>query len=122
MKLILNFWRKLTTPSKAAVGTVLAMGFLGGIIFWGAFNMGMEATNTEEFCSACHAPIVKELRETIHYSNRSGVRAICSDCHVPHNWTDKIVRKVQASNEIVAFLMGTISTQEKFEARRKHLA
>lgn len=122
MKLISKFWRKLRTPSKAAVGSVLAMGFIGGIIFWGAFNMGMEATNTEEFCSACHTPIVKELKETIHYSNRSGVRAICSDCHVPHNWSDKIVRKVQASNEIVAFLMGKISTQEKFEARRKHLA
>jgi cytochrome c-type protein NapC len=122
MKLILKFWRKLRAPSKAAVGDVLAMGFIGGIIFWCAFNMGMEATNTEEFCSACHTPIVKELKETIHYSNRSGVRAICSDCHIPHNWSAKIVRKVQASNEIIAFLMGKISTQEKFEARRKHLA
>ena len=122
MKLILNFWRKLMRPSKAAVGTVLAMGFIGGIIFWGAFNTGMEATNTEAFCSGCHAPIVKEIRETIHFSNRSGVRAICSDCHVPHEWSDKIIRKVQASKEVFAFLMGTISTEEKFYARRKHLA
>ena len=122
MKLIAKFWCKLKTPSKAAVGSVLAMGFIGGIIFWGAFNMGMEATNSEAFCSTCHAPLVVELQETIHYSNRTGVRAICSDCHVPHNWTDKIVRKVQASKELVAFAMGTISTEEKFYARRKHLA
>lgn len=122
MKLLKIFWRRLSSPSKAAAGVLLAFGFVGGILFWGAFNTGMEVTNSEEFCSACHAPIVAEIRETIHYSNRSGVRAICSDCHVPHEWTDKIVRKVQASKELVAFALGTISTPEKFYARRGHLA
>lgn len=123
MKLIKAFWKRFTTPSKAAVGVVLFMGFTGGLLFWGAFNTGMEATNTEEFCSGCHAPIVAEIQETIHYSNRSGVRAICSDCHVPHEWTDKIVRKVQASKELFAhFVTRTIDTPEKFEARRAHLA
>jgi cytochrome c-type protein NapC len=122
MKLLRIFWRRLSTPSKAAAGALLAMGFVGGILFWGAFNTGMEATNSEAFCSSCHAPIVLEIRETIHYANRSGVRAICSDCHVPHEWTDKIVRKVQASKELVAWAMGTIDTVEKFEARRGHLA
>lgn len=121
-RLAKTFWRRFRQPSNAAVGLVLAMGFVGGILFWGAFNTGMEATNTEEFCSACHAPIVDEIRETIHYSNRSGVRAICSDCHVPHPWTDKIVRKVQASKELVAWAFGTISTPEKFRARRGYLA
>ncbi|GGB42667.1 cytochrome c-type protein [Oceanisphaera marina] len=122
MKLLKRFWKRLSTPSKAAAGVVLFMGFIGGLLFWGAFNTGMEATNTEQFCSSCHEPIVKEIRETIHYSNRSGVRAICSDCHVPHNWTDKIVRKVQASKELAFHFIGTIDTEEKFKARRGHLA
>ncbi|MBM7457248.1 cytochrome c-type protein NapC [Oceanisphaera litoralis] len=122
MKLLKRFWKRLSTPSKAAAGVVLLMGFIGGLLFWGAFNTGMEATNTEQFCSGCHAPIVKEIRETIHYSNRSGVRAICSDCHVPHNWTDKIVRKVQASKELAFHFIGTIDTDEKFRERRGHLA
>ncbi|WP_026958998.1 MULTISPECIES: NapC/NirT family cytochrome c [Aliagarivorans] len=122
MKWIKAFFKALSRPSKAAVGIVLALGFFGGIMFWGAFNTGMELTNTEEFCAGCHQPIVKEIQSTIHYSNRSGVRAICSDCHVPHNWTDKMVRKVQASKEVFAHIMGTISTEEKFQARRKHLA
>ncbi len=122
MKLIKLFWHRLSRPSKAASGVLLGLGFVGGILFWGAFNTGMEATNTEAFCSACHAPIVEEIRETIHYSNRSGVRAICSDCHVPHEWTDKIIRKVQASKELVAYAIGTISTLEKFHARRGYLA
>ncbi len=122
MKLLKIFWRRLSTPSKAASGVLLGLGFVGGIIFWGAFNTGMEATNTEAFCSSCHAPIVAEIRETIHYSNRSGVRATCSDCHVPHEWTDKIIRKVQASKELVAYALGTIGTLEKFHARRGYLA
>lgn len=122
IKLVKTFWHRLSKPSKAASGVLLGFGFVGGILFWGAFNTGMEATNTEVFCSSCHAPIVAEIRETIHYSNRSGVRAICSDCHVPHEWTAKIVRKVQASRELVAYALGTISTPEKFKARRGHLA
>ncbi|MEZ9822584.1 NapC/NirT family cytochrome c [Shewanella sp. 10N.286.45.A1] len=127
MKSIINalkaLWAVFKRPSKAAVGIVLFMGFIGGLLFWGAFNTGMEATNTEEFCSGCHAPIVAEIQETIHYANRSGVRAICSDCHVPHAWTDKIVRKVQASKELFAyFVTQTINTPEKFKERRAHLA
>jgi len=122
LKLLKRLWVIMKSPSTASFGFILVIGFLGGIIFWGGFNTGMEATNTEAFCSGCHAPIVKEIRETIHYSNRSGVRAICSDCHVPHKWTDKIVRKVQASKELFAFAIGTIDTDEKFKARRAHLA
>ena len=122
LNLLKRLWVIMKSPSSAAMGFILLIGFLGGIIFWGGFNTGMEATNTEQFCASCHAPIVKEIQETIHYANRSGVRAICSDCHVPHNWTDKIIRKVQASKELVAFAMGTISTEEKFQARRGYLA
>ena len=122
VNLLKSFWTRLKTPSKAGVGAVLGLGFVGGILFWGAFNTGMEATNTEAFCSGCHAPIVEEIQTTIHFSNRSGVRAICSDCHVPHEWTDKIVRKVQASKELVFHFIGTINTPEKFSARRAHLA
>jgi cytochrome c-type protein NapC len=122
LNLLKRLWTIMKSPSSAAMGFILLIGFLGGVIFWGGFNTGMEATNTESFCSGCHEPIVKEIKETIHYANRSGVRAICSDCHVPHNWTDKIIRKVQASKELVAFAMGTIDTEEKFQARRGYLA
>ncbi|NLS11340.1 cytochrome C [Vibrio sp. SM6] len=123
MKFIKLFWQRLTRPSKAAVGIVLFMGFAGGLLFWGAFSTGMSATNTEAFCSGCHAPIVEEIKETVHYANRTGVRAVCADCHVPHEWGDKIVRKVQASKELFAhFVLGTIETPEKFEQRRGHLA
>jgi cytochrome c-type protein NapC len=63
-----------------------------------------------------------ELQRTIHYSNRSGVRAKCPDCHVPHDWTAKIARKMQASKEVWGKLFGTIDTREKFLEHRLTLA
>ena len=44
--------------------------------------------------------VFQEYKETIHYKNRSGVRAICSDCHVPKDWVHKFVRKIQATKEL----------------------
>jgi hypothetical protein len=92
-------------------------GFVAGIIFWGGFNTALELTNTEKFCTSCHEMrdnVFAELKSTIHFHNRSGVRASCPDCHVPHNWTDKIARKMQASKEVWGHLFGTIDTREKF--------
>jgi cytochrome c-type protein NapC len=50
------------------------------------------------------------------------VRAVCSDCHVPHNWTDKMARKMQASKEVWGKIFGTVDTPEKFQAKRLELA
>jgi len=119
-------WRFLRRPSaKWSLLTLLLVGFFGGIIFWGGFNTGMEATNTLGFCIGCHEMrdnVYPEYQKTIHYSNRTGVRAICSDCHVPHNWTSKIMRKIQASKELWGKLTGYVDTREKFEAHRMELA
>ena len=66
--------------------------------------------------------VFEELKSTIHFTNRSGVRATCPDCHVPHDWTDKIARKMQASKEVWGHLFGTINTREKFLDHRLELA
>ena len=100
-------------------------GFIAGIVFWGGFNTALEATNTETFCISCHEMhdnVYQELRTTIHFTNRSGVRATCPDCHVPHEWTHKIARKMQASKEVWGWLFGTIDTREEFLAHRRTLA
>ncbi len=105
--------------------TLLLLGVIGGILFWGGFNTAMEATNTETFCISCHEMeenVYKEYRNTIHYNNRTGVRATCPDCHVPREWVHKMVRKVQATNELYHKALGTIDTPDKFEAKRLELA
>ena len=121
-----RYWRVIRQPSvHFSLATLTLGGFAGGILFWGGFNTAMEFTNTEKFCTGCHEMrnnVYQELKGTIHFTNRSGVRAICSDCHVPHNWTDKMARKMQASKEVWGKIFGTINTREKFEAKRLELA
>jgi cytochrome c-type protein NapC len=124
--LLRRYWRTLTRPSAFySLGFLTIGGFIGGVIFWGAFNTALEATNTEAFCTGCHEMrdnVYQELQPTIHFTNRSGVRAKCSDCHVPHDWTDKMARKMQASKEVWGKIFGTINTREKFIDMRLELA
>jgi cytochrome c-type protein NapC len=121
-----RWWSILMRPSaRYSLLGLLVAGFVGGIIFWGGFNTGMEATNTMEFCIGCHEMrdnVYEEYKTTIHYSNRTGVRAVCSDCHVPKDWTHKIIRKVLASKEVFGKITGVIDTKEKFEAHRLEMA
>lgn len=120
------FWQTAKKPSTTiSLGIIALGGFIMGILFWGGFNTALEVTNTEEFCISCHEMednVYQELQQTVHWKNHSGVRARCADCHVPHNWTDKIARKMQASKEVWGKIFGTINTKEKFEAKRLELA
>lgn len=96
-----------------------------GIIIWAGFNWTLEITNTEAFCISCHEMkdnVYEEYKGTIHYSNRTGVRATCPDCHVPKQWHHKVLRKIYASNEVFHKLLGTIDSREKYEARRHEMA
>ena len=99
------FWSPLPALS---VGFTLIAGFLVGILFWGGFH-SME-TNLGEY------------RETSHYNNHSGVRAICSDCHVPNEWNHKIKAKVMAVKDVYHELAGTINSPEKYEEHRLQMA
>ena len=123
---LLRPWRTLSSPSRyLSLGFLTLGGFAAGVIFWGGFNTVLEATNQENFCVGCHemnTNVYEELKTTIHFSNRSGVRATCPDCHVPHEWTDKIARKMQASKEVWGKIFGTINTRDKFVAMRRELA
>ena len=109
---------------RASLGGAILF-FLVGVVFWGGFNTAMEETNTLEFCIGCHEMhdnVYEEYTPTIHYSNRTGVRATCSDCHVPDPWVHKVVRKIQASKELYHKMLGSVDTPEKFDAKRLLLA
>jgi len=124
--IVARLWRFFWAPSRRfGWGAIFICGGLAGIVFWGGFNTFMAHSNTLEFCISCHEMeqnVYREYKKTIHYSNRTGVRVICADCHVPRDWAAKLVRKIKASNEIYHSLMGTIDTAEKFEAHRSEMA
>ncbi|GAA6170412.1 hypothetical protein NBRC116592_00820 [Colwellia sp. KU-HH00111] len=118
-----SFWSKRLILGTTVSGAVIF--FVVGIIFWGGFNTAMEATNTTEFCIGCHEMednVYQEYTPTIHYTNRTGVRAGCPDCHVPRPWIHKVIRKIKASREVYFWLTGKIDTKEKFEEHRFDLA
>ena len=116
----------MTNGAKRGGAGLLLFGIILGIMLWGGFNWAMEMTNTEEFCISCHEMrdnVYEELKETVHFTNRTGIRATCPDCHVPKEWIHKVVRKIKASNELYHhFITKEIDTPEKFEAKRLQLA
>jgi cytochrome c-type protein NapC len=124
-----SFWSRLwRRPKNRWLLGIPAGGFamfVVGVLFWGGFNWTLEATNTEAFCTSCHEMrdfVYPEYKETIHYSNRTGVRASCPDCHVPHPYIYKLQRKVHATNELYHKILGTVDTRDKFEAKRLEMA
>src|SRR5688500_13996857 len=126
LELARRYWAIVNRPSTHfSLGFLVVGAFIAGSVFWGGFNTAMELTNTEAFCTGCHEMrenVYVELQRTIHFTNRSGVRAMCPDCHVPHNWTHKITRKMQASKEVWGKIFGTINTRREFLEQRLELA
>jgi cytochrome c-type protein NapC len=113
--------RRLARFSSVGV----AAAFVAGVLFWGGFHTVVDMTNTLAFCTTCHEmrdTVYQEYKQSVHYSNPSGVRATCSDCHVPREWSHMMARKAKASLEVWGKITGTIDTREKFEARRLVLA
>lgn len=124
--LIKRFWHFLKNPStKYSVMAIGFVFFMGGMIFLDGFGTLVARTNTLEFCIGCHEmrdTVYEEYKETIHYKNRTGVRAACPDCHVPRDWYGKMKRKLEASKDVWGTITGYIDTPEKFEARRMEMA
>lgn len=126
MAILERFWTRFGQPSSRwSAGALLTVGAIAGVIAWGGFNTAMEVTNTTAFCVSCHEMdqlVHQEYKQSAHFSNASGVRAGCPDCHVPRDWGRKMLRKIKASTELYAKLTGKIDTPEKFEAHRLEMA
>lgn len=104
--------------------TVIVIVFLLGCSFMLLFESGLAYTNKMEFCTSCHSmqQNFKEYKQTVHYKNSSGVRASCSDCHVPKAFGPKMVAKFLAYKDVLHEILGTIDSKEKFEAHRWEMA
>ena len=124
--IVSRFWRWFWSPSgKYAWGGIFIAGSVVGVVSWGGFNTFMAYTNTLDFCISCHEMernVYQEYKKTGHYTNRTGVRVTCSDCHVPKEWVPMFMRKISATRELYYKAIGSIDTPEKFEARRLVMA
>lgn len=119
-----RLWQRRGWLLGLPLGAILAFGL--GAAAWVGFHATLEATNTLEFCTSCHemeAYVYTEYKESSHYQNSVGVRAVCADCHVPEALGPKLVRKVQATfKELPGHFLGVLDTREKFEAHRARMA
>ena len=124
------WWGRLRERCKTCSRVTLGAGVLFltmaiAFVLLTAGAYGLAWTNTEEFCTGCHEMrenVYAEFKGTIHDKNRSGVRAICANCHVPHEPVALIKRKMRASLELWGHFTGAIDTKEKFQAKRYELA
>ena len=126
-----RFWQVFREryPSRTKAFAILAVAailfVLASAVLVVSGAAGLAMTNTEAFCIGCHEMrdnVYAEYKGTIHDTNRTGVRAICSDCHVPREPAALIKRKMRASLELWGHFMGVVDTKEKFEAHRATLA
>lgn len=123
---IRNLIEKLRTPSpRFAMGTLLGVGLLVGVVGVPSFNYVIHETSSDAFCMSCHSnDIGLEQTGRIHYDNAVGFRATCEDCHLPREYFPKLVKKASSGAKDVyhQVFLGTISTREKFEAHRMEMA
>jgi cytochrome c-type protein NapC len=126
MNLIKRIICTLREPSaKISLGALLFGGFILGLLFIGSANGLMNATNSLEFCVSCHTMsgvVYEEYQESLHYKNKSGVRAECPDCHVPKPFGRKLIAKIYAVKDVWHEMIGTVDTPEKFAAKRYEMA
>jgi len=105
---------------------VLILGLILGVGFFGSVASFMVHANSEKFCaSSCHEMglLAQEHKGTIHDTNRTGVRATCNDCHVPHGYIPNYLAKFGLWKDYWGhFVTHSIDTKEKFEAKRYELA
>ena len=119
-----SLFSKLLRHWKLTIGLVLLLGvFSVSVGISGAYVLAH--TSTEEFCIGCHEMSYNfaEYKGTIHDTNRTGVRAICTDCHVHHEPAELILDKIKATKDLYyTYISPSIDTKEKFEAKRAVMA
>jgi trimethylamine-N-oxide reductase (cytochrome c) cytochrome c-type subunit TorY len=104
--------------------TIIA-GIVVGWLTLGGSAAVMHYTSSTEFCLSCHSMEIpyEEYQGSIHFSNAKGIRAECSDCHIPQEPIDYVITKIRATKDIYhEFVTGKIDDEDKYEEHRMAMA
>ncbi|MEZ8152148.1 NapC/NirT family cytochrome c [Vibrio splendidus] len=110
---------------KRYIALIAAVGIGIGWLTLGGTAAVMHYTSSTEFCTSCHTMQIpyEEYEGSIHFSNVKGIRAECSDCHIPSDPIDYVITKIRASKDIYhEFVTGKIDTEDKYEEHRMAMA
>lgn len=107
---------------KTILGALCLIG-LGALALWGVQGV-MHKTSTPEFCISCHSMSYpqQEWEGSSHFANSKGIRAQCSDCHIPQEGWHYLKAKVIALKDLYFEATGKIADKQKYEAHRAELA
>ena len=127
MGFIKSTWHRLRTPStRYSVLTLLVLGVIAGFVATAGTQVMVAVTGTDKFCgTACHSMqwVAKEHQASVHSVNRTGVKAACHDCHIPHEYPNVLFYKAKAGiKDAIGEMRGVISTEEKFKKERLRMA
>jgi cytochrome c-type protein NapC len=126
--LIRRTWRGLTTPSSRwSVLVLLLVGIVIGLVAVVGTQVMVYVSGTDKFCgTTCHSHeqwVAPEHQKSVHVVNRTGVRAGCHDCHIPHDYPYLLWYKAKAgTKDIIGEMRGVLSTEEKFKNKRLEMA
>lgn len=107
---------------------------IGGLVFLGlgvlgtiGFNVSMEVTSTDAFCTSCHespsAWVADEWKEKSHFKSASGMVVGCHDCHIPKPFFQKVwVKGTSALSHVSHQVFNPYEDKVEFESKRKELA
>ncbi len=110
---------------KRYIALLTICGIAIGWLTLGGTAAVMHHTSDTEFCLSCHSMQIpyEEYQGSIHFSNAKGIRAECSDCHIPSDPVDYVITKIRASKDIYhEFITGKIDDEDKYEEHRMAMA
>lgn len=109
---------------------IALLGAVGGAALGYVTHAAVKRSETTEFCISCHvmdATVFEELKESPHYTNASGFRVQCGQCHIPavHSMGELMTYlsvKVGAARFVYGWATGRMSEPEQLRANREEMA
>lgn len=110
--------------SKATkIMAALCLMGVGALALWGTQTI-MHKTSSTEFCVSCHSMShpQQEWEGSSHFANAKGIRAECSDCHVPQEGWHYVKAKFIALKDVWYEMQGKLDSKQKYENHRAEMA
>ncbi|TGZ98681.1 NapC/NirT family cytochrome c [Rodentibacter pneumotropicus] len=103
--------------------TALCLMGIGALVLWGTQTI-MHKTSSTAFCVSCHSMShpQREWEGSTHFANAKGIRAECSDCHVPQESWHYTKAKIIALKDVWYEMQGKLDSTQKYEAHRAEMA
>ncbi len=115
-----DFFKSPLNGVLALFGTVVVL----GLSFVAAEELNIRGNSTA-FCISCHsmsAYVYEEFKQSKHYTNASGARPECGQCHVAKRFWPAVYDHIMGTHDLIEEYSYDWSKPENFEAKRSAMA